>query len=56
MAGEVLTEPRVPVGDFYALRVSRRELATGDRFHWTAPAYKLLGEKVVESVLESVED
>ncbi len=56
MAAEVMKEANVPVSDFYALLVSRRELAKGDRFHWTAPAYKLLGEKVVESVLESVED
>jgi len=50
MAAEVMQEAGVPVSDFYTLLVNRRELAKGDRFHWTGPAYRLLGEKVVASI------
>jgi hypothetical protein len=34
----------------YALLLNRRDLAKGDRFHWTGPAYRLLGEKVVAAI------
>ena len=44
----------MPVNDFYALLVNKRELARGDRFHWTAPAYELLATTVVESVLREL--
>ena len=50
MAAEVMSKAGVPVSDFYAVLLNRRELAKGDRFHWTAPAYRLLGEKVVASI------
>jgi predicted esterase len=50
MAAEVMLEAGVPVSDFYALLLNRRELAKGDRFHWTGPAYRLLGEKVVAAI------
>ncbi|MDG2125582.1 MAG: SGNH/GDSL hydrolase family protein, partial [Verrucomicrobiales bacterium] len=51
MAAEVMAAAEVPVNDFYSLLADRRRLAKGDRFHWTGPAYKLLGEAVVGSVL-----
>ncbi len=54
MAARVMAEMHVPVNDFYALLVNRRELARGDRFHWTAPAYELLAKTVVESVLREL--
>ncbi|MCA9262087.1 MAG: glycoside hydrolase family 97 catalytic domain-containing protein, partial [Planctomycetales bacterium] len=41
LAAEVMREMHVPVNDFYDLLVDRRELARGDRFHWTSPAYAL---------------
>jgi len=50
MAAEVMQEAGVPVSDFYGLLLNRRDLAKGDRFHWTGPAYRLLGEKVVASI------
>ncbi len=55
MAAKVMAEMNVPVNDFYTLLVNRRELARGDRFHWTAPAYDLLAGTVVESVLRELE-
>jgi hypothetical protein len=50
MAAEVMQKAGVPVSDLYALLLNRRELAKGDRFHWTGPAYRLLGEKVAASI------
>ncbi len=54
MAAGVMAELNVPVNDFYALLVDKRELARGDRFHWTAPAYQLLADEVVSSVMRSL--
>jgi hypothetical protein len=50
MAAKVMAELKVPVNDFYALLVDRRDLARGDSFHWTAPAYKMLTESCLASV------
>ena len=55
LAAKVMAEMNAPVNDFYALLVNKRELARGDRFHWTAPAYDLLAKTVVESVLRELE-
>ena len=52
--GEALGLDGKPPNDFYALLVDKREWARGDRFHWTAPAYALLGKTVVESVLREL--
>jgi len=54
MAAKVMAEMNVPMNDFYALLVNKRELARGDRFHWNAPAYDLLAKTVVESVLREL--
>jgi hypothetical protein len=45
-----MAEMHVPVNDFYSLLVDKRELARGDRFHWTAPAYELLSQATVAAV------
>jgi hypothetical protein len=37
MAAAVMEEMNVPINDFYSLLVDKRDLARGDRFHWTAP-------------------
>ena len=50
LAARVMAEMKVPVNDFYALLMHKLNLARGDRFHWTGPAYKLLGKKVTASV------
>lgn len=56
MAAQVMAELHVPVNDFYALLVTKRELARGDRFHWTGPAYELLAKTVVASVLRELKE
>ena len=54
MAAKVMAEMQVPVNDFYSLLVDKRTLARGDRFHWTAPAYKLLADLCIESILKAL--
>lgn len=56
MAAKVIAETGVPVSDFYALLVGRRNPSRGGKykFHWTTPAYNLLGEKSVEAVLKAL--
>ena len=56
MAAKVMAECGVPVSDFYALLVDKLGLARGgkDKFHWNAPAYKILGDKCVEAVLKAL--
>jgi len=55
MAAKAMTELKVPINDFYALLVDKRELARGDAFHWTAPAYKLLADQAVKSIQHALE-
>jgi len=50
LAAKVMTEMKVPVNDFYVLLADKLNLARGDRFHWTSPAYKLLEKKVTKFV------
>ncbi len=54
MAAKVMAEMNVPVNDFYSLLVDTLELARGDRFHWTAPAYEMLAQMATESVLREL--
>ncbi len=54
MADAVMVKLGVPVNDFYGLLVNRLDLARGDSFHWTAPAYEILAGTVVESVLSAL--
>ena len=54
MADEVMREAGIPVSDFYALLAGRRNLAKGDRFHWTGPAYSLLGKTATSSILSAL--
>ena len=54
MAAKVMQEMNVPVNDFYSLLAPKLELARGDQFHWRPEAYKVLAEKVTESVLREL--
>jgi hypothetical protein len=58
MAAKVMAEAGVPVIDFYALLVDRIDLARGgkDKFHWNAPAYKILGDTCAGAVLKALSD
>ena len=54
MAAKVMAEMNVPVNDFYSLLVNKRDLARGDRFHWTVPGYKILADQVSRSILQAL--
>jgi hypothetical protein len=54
MAAKVMNEMHVPVSDLYSLLAGKLDLARGDQFHWTAPAYKILADAVVNSVLQAL--
>lgn len=56
MAAKVMGEMNVPINDFYSLLVGRLELARGgrDKFHWTPPAYKVLAEAAIASILQAL--
>jgi len=54
MAAKIMAEMNVPVNDFYSLLVDKRNLARGDRFHWTAPAYQMLADMCIDSVLKAL--
>jgi len=56
MGAEVMADLKVPVNDFYSLLADKLELARGDRFHWTPPAYAILARMVTQSVLRELED
>lgn len=51
-AAKVMAELKVPVNDFYALLAPKLEWARGDQFHWTAPAYDLLGQATTDMILQ----
>jgi lysophospholipase L1-like esterase len=55
MAAKVMQEMGVPVNDFYSLLAPKLELARGDQFHWRPEAYKILADRVTESVLRELD-
>ena len=52
---KVMNELKVPVDDLYELLAPRLELARGDQFHWTAPAYDMLARAVANAVLARID-
>jgi hypothetical protein len=54
MAAKVMAEMGVPVVDFYGLLIDKRELARGDMFHWTGPAYGLIAQAAVDAILREL--
>jgi len=56
MAAKVMNEMSVPVNDFHSLLADKLEQARGgrDKFHWTAPAYKILADTATASILKAL--
>ena len=54
LAAKVMAEMGVPVVDFYGILFGRRELARGDMFHWSKPAYDLLAQAAVDAILRAL--
>ncbi len=44
IAARVMAENHIPVADYYGILATKLDLAAGDRFHWTGPAYALLAQ------------
>jgi hypothetical protein len=55
IAVKVMAENQIPVADFYGLLVDKVELAAGDRFHWTKPAYQLIGRQAAEKIAKALD-
>lgn len=55
IAVKVMKENNIPVADYYGLLEKRLDLAAGDRFHWSKPAYELLAQEAAARIRELVE-
>lgn len=55
LAAEVMKEMDVPVNDFYELLVDKLHLARGDMYHWTWPAYEMLGDEASKSIRAAID-
>ncbi len=54
MAAKVMAEMNVPVNDLYTPLSTKLELARGDQFHWTNPAYELMAKMAADAVLKEL--
>ena len=54
IATKVMAENQVPVADYYGILATKLELAAGDRFHWTKPAYELLAQSAAKQVVQAM--
>ena len=48
-------ENQIPIADYYGSLVTNLDLAAGDRFHWTEPAYELLAQEAVARIAEALD-
>ena len=54
MVAKLMAELGIPVNDFYGLLINKLELGRGDTVHWTPPAYQILADKAVASILQKL--
>jgi len=52
---KIMQENQVPIADFYGILVAKLDLAAGDRFHWTKPAYELLAREAAGRIAEALD-
>lgn len=55
IAVKVMAENHVPVADYYGALATKLDLAAGDRFHWTKPAYELLAQCAATNIRQALE-
>ena len=55
IAGIVMKNNGIPVNDLYSLCLLNMQLARGDRFHWTAPMYRMMGIQTAEKIKKALE-
>ena len=54
IAMKVMEDNDVPVADFYGILAKKLDMAAGDRFHWTKPAYELLAQCAATRIAEAL--
>jgi len=54
IAAKVMQENHVPVADYYGILAAKLDMAAGDRFHWTKPAYELIAQCAAQHVAQAL--
>lgn len=54
IVAKIMQENQIPIADFYGILVTKLDLAAGDRFHWTKPAYELLAQEAARHVAQAL--
>jgi len=54
IAEQVMKEEGVGVIDMYTPLAERLDLAAGDEYHWSSPAYKMISDAIVDRVNEAL--
>ena len=54
IAAKIMQENHVPFADYYGILATKLNLAAGDRFHWTKPAYELLAQCAATWIAEAL--
>jgi hypothetical protein len=55
IVAKIMQENQVPIADYYGILVTTLDLAAGDRFHWTKPAYELLAQEAVARIARALD-
>jgi hypothetical protein len=55
IALKVMQENNVPVADYYGILATKLDMAAGDRFHWTKPAYELLANCAAVHIAQALD-
>ena len=54
LAEQVMKEEGIEVLDVYAPLAARLDLAAGDEYHWSSPAYKIISDAIVAKTNEAL--
>lgn len=55
IVARLMRENKIPMADYYAILAGKLDLAAGDRFHWTKPAYELLAQRAAECITRALD-
>jgi hypothetical protein len=54
IAAKIMKDNGILVNDLYALVADKLKLGRGDKFHWQAPAYELMGKHAAKYITENL--
>jgi len=54
IVAKIMQENQVPIADYYGVLAPKLDLAAGDRFHWTRPAYELLAQEAAARIAQAL--